>query len=66
MDASLYWIMTKTFFKVEEREFSIVRKTSVAFRSAKVAFFHSFAERKATIKDRTMLSKLKPGRHKLA
>ena len=35
---------------------SIVRKTSVAFRSAKVAFFHSFAERKATIKDRTMLS----------
>ena len=35
---------------------SIVRKTSVAFRSAKVAFSHSFAERKATIKDRTMLS----------
>ena len=35
---------------------SIVRKTSVAFRWAKVAFFHSFAERKATIKDRSMLS----------
>ena len=44
----------------ESEEFdtvSIVRKTSVAFRSAKVAFFHSFAERKATIKDRTMLSR---------
>ena len=38
------------------RALSIVRKTSVAFRSAKVAFFHSFAERKATIKDRTMLN----------
>ena len=35
---------------------SIVRKTSVAFRSAKVAFSHSFAERKATIKDRKLLS----------
>ncbi len=37
---------------------SIVREISVAFRSAKVAFFRSFAERKTTINDRTMLSKL--------
>ncbi len=29
---------------------SILRKTSVAFRSAKVASVHSFAERKTTIK----------------
>ena len=36
---------------------SIVRKISVAFRFAKVAFFYSFAERKATIKDRTMLNR---------
>ncbi len=32
-----------------------VRQISVAFRSAKVAFFRSFAERKTTIKDCTML-----------
>ena len=35
------------------------RKTSVAFRSAKVAFSRSFAERKTTIKNRSMLSIVK-------
>ena len=36
---------------------SIVPKTSVAFRSAKVAFSRTFAERKTTKKDRTMLNR---------
>ena len=37
------------------KRLSIVRQMSVAFRSAKVAFWRSFAERKATMKIRTML-----------
>ena len=35
---------------------SILRQISVAFRSAKVAFLHPFAERKTTIKNRKMLN----------
>jgi len=35
---------------------SIVQQISVAFRSAKVALFRPFAERKTTIIERTMLS----------
>lgn len=36
----------------------MVRKTSVAFRSAKDPYQHSFAERKTTIKARTVLNSL--------
>ncbi len=39
-------------------DLSIVRQISVAFRSAKVAFLHSFAERKTTVKNRKMLNGL--------
>jgi hypothetical protein len=38
-----------------------MRKISVAFRSAKVAFCHSFAERKTTIKNRTIRAGLGVG-----
>ncbi len=49
-------IQSRWFEKTRRRllhNLSVVRQISVAFRSAKE---RSFAERKATIKDRTMLS----------
>jgi len=40
----------------QARALSIERQMSIDFRSAKVPFFHSFAERKTTTKGRKMLS----------
>jgi|GEM_PF-4642373 len=40
----------------QSRSFGIVRKISVAFRSAKVACLNFFAERKTTVKNRKVLN----------
>ncbi len=42
--------------KLSAARLSVGRTMSVAFRSAKVALHHSFAERKTTIKNLSMLS----------